>query len=101
MNPLETETPQVVHQPTNSVSDNTSHNTSKLIITYYYNIGNNFKSPIIHFNSNSEFAEDKIETIYFTNNIINENIIEKNQHQNRNTTDSVFYSSYDFLQVSS
>jgi len=48
---------------------------------------------------NVEYTPNKIETIYFTNNCIGENVDEQKLHQNRNTSDSVFNTSFDFLQV--
>jgi len=49
---------------------------------------------------NVEYTPNKIETIYFTNNCIGENVDEQKLHQNRNTSDSVFNTSFDFLQDS-
>lgn len=47
---------------------------------------------------NVEYTENKIETIYFTNNNISGKNAEPTQH-NSFTTDSVFNASFDFLQV--
>lgn len=58
-------------------------------------------STNIYLDSNLEVIENKIKTTHLTNNSIGENTIEKILHQNRNTTDSVFNTSYDFLQVNS
>jgi len=49
---------------------------------------------------NVELTPNKIETIYFTNNNIGGNTVEQNLHKSKNTTDSVFNTSFDFLQDS-
>lgn len=48
---------------------------------------------------NVEFTPNKIETIYFTNNNIGGNTVDQNLQKSKNTTDSVFNTSFDFLQV--
>ncbi|XP_060844673.1 CAR1 transcription factor-like isoform X2 [Rhopalosiphum padi] len=73
---------QNVHQPTVSISNDSPDNI-----------------PISSI-PNVEFTPNKIETIYFTNNNIGGNTVEQNLQKSRNTTDSVFNTSFDFLQDS-
>lgn len=59
----------------------------------------NIKICLVSSVPNVEYSADKIETIYFTNNSIAGNTVEKKPSQIRNTSDSVFNTSFDFLQV--
>ncbi|XP_026820073.1 caprin-2-like [Rhopalosiphum maidis] len=81
-NSLESNIFQNVHQPTVSISNDSPDNI-----------------PISSI-PNVEFTPNKIETIYFTNNNIGGNTVEQNLQKSKNTTDSVFNTSFDFLQDS-
>ncbi|XP_015367030.1 PREDICTED: putative uncharacterized protein DDB_G0282133 isoform X2 [Diuraphis noxia] len=79
---LKTKTPQDIHQSIASISDDSPDNIP------------------ISSNPNLEFTSNKIETIYFTNNNISGDTVEQNPQKSKNTTDSVFNTSFDFLQDS-
>ncbi|XP_022180557.1 putative uncharacterized protein DDB_G0282133 isoform X2 [Myzus persicae] len=81
-NSLETKIPQNIHQSIVSISDDSPDNI-----------------PISSI-PNLEFSPNKIETIYFTNNNIGGNTVEQNPQRSKNTTDTVFNTSFDFLQDS-
>uniref|UniRef100_A0A2S2NV12 Caprin-2 n=1 Tax=Schizaphis graminum TaxID=13262 RepID=A0A2S2NV12_SCHGA len=81
-NSLESNIFQNVHQPTVSISNDSPDNI-----------------PISSI-PNVELTPNKIETIYFTNNNIGGNTVEQNLQKSKNTTDSVFNTSFDFLQDS-
>ncbi|XP_050439093.1 caprin-2-like [Adelges cooleyi] len=75
INNTETNVPQDLSQPTNSIDNVPS-------------------------NSSTEFIADKIETIYFTNNNLCGNNVEQQPIQSNNVVDPVFNTSFDFLQDS-
>ncbi|KAL4134874.1 hypothetical protein QTP88_006570 [Uroleucon formosanum] len=79
---LETIMPQHIHQSMASVTDDTLDNIQISSI------------PTL------DFTPNKIETIYFTNNNIGGNTVEQNLQKRKNTADSVFNTSFDFLQDS-
>ncbi|KAL5238588.1 hypothetical protein ACI65C_005998 [Semiaphis heraclei] len=79
---LKTNIPQDIHQSSVSISDDSPDNI-----------------PISSI-PDLEFTPNKIETIYFTNNNISENTVEQNPQNSNNTIDSVFNTSFDFLQDS-
>uniref|UniRef100_A0A2S2QD77 Caprin-1 dimerization domain-containing protein n=1 Tax=Sipha flava TaxID=143950 RepID=A0A2S2QD77_9HEMI len=82
VNNLETQVSQTVNQPIVSNDDHIPDNVP------------NSGVP------NVEYTANKIETIYFTNNNISGNTVEQKTYQNRNDTESVLNTSFDFLQDS-
>lgn len=84
-NSLESNTFQNAHQPIVSTSDDVPDVPDNIPMSSIPNV---------------EFTPNKIETIYFTNNNIGGNTVDQNLQKSKNTTDSVFNTSFDFLQDS-